>query len=280
MLMHTQASRLAHRILNSRAETRLIAPLSADPELTVTDAYEIAHCILDDQIAGGEIPVGRKLAFANRRLWGRYGEREPISAPVWGTLYDSAVRYAADNHGVQSLDSSLQPRVEAQIVFKLRSTPAPGADLAEITDALEWMAHGVEILVCPFPEWKFEAIDAIAAFGLHGTLILGEPRTLNSAMRRNLPSLLMNSSMSLSRTREGVTGIRAAGFGGDMAGGPIQALLELHRQLLSQPEFRSLAAGDIVSTGAWTDAHPVQAGETWMTAFCGVCMPGLTLSFV
>jgi 2-keto-4-pentenoate hydratase len=280
MLMHTQASRLAHRILNSRAETRLITPLSADPALTATDAYEIARCILDDQIAGGETPVGRKIGFANRKIWGRYGQREPIVAPVWGTLYSSAVRYAEDNHGVQSLDSSLQPRVEPQIIFKLRNTPAPDAGLAEIADCLEWMAHGCEILMCPFPEWKFEAIDAIAAFGLHGTLIIGDQRVLSEGTRRNLPAMLMASSMSLSRSRDGISGICAAGFGDDFSGSPVHALLHLHRQLLSQPQFAPLAAGDIVSTGAWTDAYPVQAGETWMTAFSGVNLPGLTLTFV
>ena len=35
-----------------------------------------------------------------------------------------------------------------------------------------------------------------------------------------------------------------------------------------------------ITTGTWTDAHPVAAGETWSTAFAGVSLPGMTLSFV
>lgn len=280
MLMHTQATRLAHRILNSRSETRMLAPLSADPGLTIADAYEVSRSILDDQIARGEVPVGRKIGFTNRKIWGRYGQREPIVAPIWGMLYESTVRYAQDNHGVQSLASSMLPRVEPEIVFKLRRAPAPDADLAEIADCLEWMAHGIEIVVCPFPDWNFEAVDAIAAFGLHGTLIVGEPRMLSAGTRRNLASLLTGSTVSLSRASNGTTGICAAGFGRDVLDSPVHALLHLHRLLQNQPQFAGLAAGDIISTGTWTDAYAVQPGETWMTAFAGVSLPGLTVSFV
>jgi len=29
-----------------------------------------------------------------------------------------------------------------------------------------------------------------------------------------------------------------------------------------------------------TDAYPIEAGQTWTTAFSGVALPGLTISFV
>ena len=35
------------------------------------------------------------------------------------------------------------------------------------------MGHGFEIVQSIFPEWKFSAADTVAAFGLHGALLIG-----------------------------------------------------------------------------------------------------------
>lgn len=279
MLMHTQASRLAHKILSAHENAVLMAPLSEDASLTIADGYDIAKCILDDRIARGEIPVGRKIGFTNRKIWGRYGAREPIAAPLWGMMYDTTVSFLPENHGVFSLAGTLQPRIEPEIIFKLRRAPRHDADLAEIADCIEWMAHGFEIVVCPFPGWQFEAIDAVAAFGLHGALVVGEQRNLSQQTRRNLAELLTQASVSLSLTSGDRSGICAAGFGNDVLDSPVHALLHLHQLLQTQPQFAPLAAGEIISTGTWTDAHPVAPGETWTTAFSGVSLPGLSLTF-
>ena len=72
----------------------------------------------------------------------------------------------------------------------------------------------------------------------------------------------------------------AAGFGSDVMGNPVNALWQLHRQLQSQPQFSPLAAGEIITTGSWTDGYPVARGQTWTTAFSGLSLAGLTVSFV
>ena len=43
--------------------------------------------------------------------------------------------------------------------------------------------------------------------------------------------------------------------------------------------FETMHAGEIVSTGTLTDAHPVAPGETWSTAFDGLPLPGLQIRF-
>ena len=49
--------------------------------------------------------------------------------------------------------------------------------------------------------------------------------------------------------------------------------------LAGQPDAPPLAAGEIVSTGTLTDAHPVAPGETWSTAIEGLPINGLEVSF-
>ena len=280
MLMSTQATRYAHQLLDARARSQQIAPLSSGAELTVADGYDIARSILDIRIASGEVPVGRKIGFTNRKIAARYGISAPIDASIWATMFDNTVRYTEDNHGVQSLKGALQPRIEPELVFMLGRAPAPDAAIEEIADCIEWMAHGYEIDVCPFPDWKFEVVDAIAAFGMHGALILGEPRVLSAATRRNLGDTLANASVSLSCSAQPSFTLMAAGFGSDVLGNPLNALWELHRSLQNQPQFAPLAAGEIITTGSWTDGYPVMPGQTWTTAFSGLSLAGLTLSFV
>lgn len=276
MLMSTQANRYAHQLLEARATTHLLAPLTGSDALTLDDAYEVSRRILDIRIAQGEVPIGRKIGFTNRTIWPKYGVVESIRAPIWGWMFDSTVRYARDNHGIQSLAGALQPRIEPEIVFRLGKTPTPGMSVEALSGCIEWMAHGLEIVISPFPDWKFEAADAIAAFGLHGTLIVGAPLPLSAVSRRTLADVLADASVSLSCDDT----LQAAGFGSDVLDSPVHALWHLHQLLQSQPQFAPLRAGEIITTGTWTDAYPVAPGQTWATAFSGAALPGLTLSFV
>lgn len=276
MLMSTQANRFAHQLLDARAQAQLISPLSASEPLSVADSYDIVKRIADIRTAQGEAMVGRKIGFTNRKIWAKYGVAEPIRAPIWTPLFDATVRFAEDNRGIQSLQGALQPRLGPELVFKLGNTPAPDATIEQLADCIEWMAHAFEIVVCPFPEWKFEMVDAIAAFGLHGSLIVGEPRMLSAASRRNLGEVLANASLSLSCG----DALRSAGFGSDVLGSPLHALWHLHQLLKMQSQFSPLSAGELVTTGTWTDVCPIKPGETWTSAFSGVTLPGLTISFV
>ncbi len=279
MLMTTKANRYAHALMKARVGGTLHPLITQEDKLSVEDAYDIARSLLNIRIAQGEAPVGRKLAFSNDRVRSRYGKTEPIAAPIWTTLFDSSIEYAMDNHALHSLSKAQQPRVEPHLVFKLARTPAPGATLLELADCLEWMAHGLEVVVSPFKGWDFDAPDAVAAFGLNRKLIVGEPRMLSRQGRHQLPDVLAGATLSLSRMTSSDSGIAAAGFGRDLMGSPLHAMLALHDELHQQHHFATLQAGEIVATGSWTDDLPVKRGEVWSSAFAQLNLPGLSLSF-
>jgi 2-keto-4-pentenoate hydratase len=50
-------------------------------------------------------------------------------------------------------------------------------------------------------------------------------------------------------------------------------------ELRACPAATDIAPGDIVTTGTWTDAWPVQAGEVWRAEF-DQALPALEVSFV
>lgn len=276
MLMSTQANRYAHQLLDARAQAQMMPPLSSNSPLSISDSYDIVKSIMDIRIAQGETMVGRKIGFTNRKIWSKYGVADPIRTPLWTPMFDSTIRFTEDNRGIQSLFGAMQPRIGPELVFKLGATPAQDATMEELAECIEWMAHAFEIVICPFPEWKFEMADSIAAFGLHGSLIVGEPKVLSAASRRNLAEVLAHASLSLSRGDE----LRSAGFGSDVLGSPLHALWHLHQLLKEQPQFNQLAAGEVITTGTWTDVCPIKPGETWTSAFSGISLPGLTVSFV
>jgi 2-keto-4-pentenoate hydratase len=207
--------------------------------------------------------LGRKIGFTNRTLWPRYGVYEPI----WGTVYDRTLIEAHDNETRVSLAGLVNPRIEPEICFGLRAAPKP----ERLLDAIAWMAHSIEIVQCHHPNWKVTLADSAADNGLHGRLIVGEPRPLPKKVEDKLRTVEVELYRSDTLVDRGV--------GSNVLGSPLAALAHLVEVLAKQPEAPPLAAGEVVTTGVLTDAHPVVPGECWHTRISGLDLPGLRIEF-
>lgn len=275
MLSLTQADFYADQLLAARSKALPCDPFPASAQVNLDDAYLIARQIQAKRLKDGEQLIGRKIAYSNHALLKKYGKEAPVEGLIWTPLFASTVRFMDQPSGVQSLAGAMQPRLAPEIIFKLGSTPSPDATLDEISDCLEWMAHGMEIVVCPFPDWEFNTPDAIAAFGMHGALLIGEPHRLSHTARHHLGSILANTSISLSCDST----LLSAGYGSDVLESPLHAVWHLQQLLKNQHGSTTLQAGEIISTGTWTDLPAIAAGQIWSTAFSGASLAGLSLSF-
>ena len=225
------------------------------PGLTAGQGYAAARALHQHRLAQGWKAVGRKIGFTNRTLWERYGVHEPM----WGTVYDRTLIHAEQDKAVVRLEGLVQPRIEPEIAFRLKKAPRSAEELPE---CLEWMAHSVEIVQCHHPDWKVSIADCTADNGLHGRLVLGTPLPIHGL--DTLPSVearLFKGDRQVDR-----------GVGANVLGSPLLALGFLVRLLGDQ-----LQAGEVITTGVLTDAHPVAPGETWRTEVTG--FPGLTIRF-
>jgi 2-keto-4-pentenoate hydratase len=280
MLKTKEAEQYARSFLDARSKSENLAPISASRDLSIDEAYQITGALDRIRTKAGEIPVGRKLGWTNRSTWDKAPHSGPLTKPTWGMLYSSTVRYLDDTQAVQSLAGAMRPKIEPEVVFKLGRTPAPDATPEEVADCLEWMAHGLELVVSPYPDWQCTVPDAIAALGMHGMLIVGEPRVLSSASRQTLGRTLANASVSMSCGDHMV----GAGYGSNVMENPVHAIWHLHQLLNEQAktdlQSPTLQAGEIITSGTWMGASLIHAGETWTTAFSGVSIPGLTVSFI
>jgi 2-oxo-3-hexenedioate decarboxylase len=250
---------------------RQVAPFSSRlPRFDLDDAYRVTAAVRQMRETRGEIPLGRKIGFTNRTIWDEY----QIGAPMWGYIYNRTVRDLADLGTTVSLAGLAEPRIEPEIIFGLAMAPEPGMDERALLGCIDWVAHGFELVQSIFPQWEFTLPDTVAAYGLHGMLLVGPRHTLVEHGGDWLGNL---STFGIDLTRDGT--VIDQGRAANVLGGPLSALRHLVEVLASDPVNPPLAAGEIVTTGTLTRAFPVAAGETWRTELSGIALDGIAIRF-
>lgn len=239
--------------------------------LTLEGAYERSLAVRALRIARGEQPRGYKVGFTNRTIWPRYN----VFAPVWGCVWDSTLSLCDDEASV-SLSRTCQPRLEPEIVFGLKTSPAANTTLDQLFDAIDWIAPGFEVVQSHLPDWKFEAADTVADGGLHAHLLIGRRMPVRELApdATSLNALLAGASTTLSKNGAAVE----HGQGANVLDSPLRALLHFVETLRACPGAPGLQAGDVVTTGTWTDAWPVAPGEHWSNRF-SLPLPSLSVRF-
>src|SRR5438552_13648114 len=136
---------LARELMHAHVNGQIIAipPSSRDPEFDLTAAYAVEAELVRLRRASGRATVGRKVGFANKALW----RVLKLDTLVWAHMYDDTVRYAEDGAASLSLGHMFSPKIEPEIVFKLKKPlGTEGRDPAAGLDAVEWLALGFEIV--------------------------------------------------------------------------------------------------------------------------------------
>lgn len=245
------------------------APVSAD--LSIAAAYELALAVRELRIARGEIPKGYKIGFTNRNIWQRY----QVFAPIWGTVWNTTLLFC-DGEGDVSLLPSCQARIEPEVVFGMKATPALDASLEDLFNAVEWVAPGFEVVQSHLPDWKFKLADTVVDGALHARLLVGA-RVLVSGIAgtaAELDSLLAATQVSL---RAGGN-VVDQGVGANVLDSPLRALHHFLTELRQCPTAADLLPGDVITTGTLTDAWPVKTGERWTGQFSSP-LSTLTVNF-
>ena len=204
--------------------------------------------------------MGRKVAFANPAVW----DKLKLQTVAWGSMYDDTVQKASATATV-SVPFTYAPKLEPEIVFKLRE-PIAGADAAGVLAGVEWVALGFEIIDCVYPEWTFEPMDFVAAYGLHAALVVGEPRAVTADAIPALVDQLAKFKLRLIKNGELVE----EGAGRNSLRSPALCLGELAR-------VAPLHVGELVSSGTLTTPTLIGVGDEWKAELDGLDLPSLSL---
>lgn len=237
------------------------------PDFSLDDAYRVTAAVRRLRETRGETPVGRKIGFTNRTTW-------PDYEPMWSYVYDRTVHDLAAIDGTFSLAGLAEPRIEPEIVFRLAAAPAPGIDERGLLRCIDAVAHGFEVVQSIFPRWGFTAADAVAAFGLHGALLLGPWHPVVGNEERWEQTL---STFTVDLLCDGTPVDQ--GQASNVLGGAVPALRHLVGLLARDPVNPPLAADEIVTTGTLTRVPSVAPGETWTTAIAGIDLDGTAVRF-
>jgi 2-keto-4-pentenoate hydratase len=244
--------------------------------LNVAQAYAQSLEVRALRIARGEQPRGYKIGFTNRNIWARYN----VTAPIWGSVYSSTL-LQGDSDSEQAIEVALQgisqPRLEPEAVLCLGQVPSADCSLEELFNCLDWIAPGFEIVQSHLPYWKFTAADAIADGSLHARLIVGKRVKVAQIAKSadEFSSMMVSASVKLSESGTQ----RESGQGSAVLGDPLQALHYFLQELRQCPSAADVQAGDVITTGTWTDAWPIAIGQTWQAEFSHP-LPSLAIRLV
>lgn len=226
----------------------------------VAGAYQSALQVRQLRMDRGEVPRGYKIGFTNRSIWPRYN----VLAPIWGTVWNTTLEFCEGDAAI-ALSGRCQPRIEPEAVFGMRATPPANATLEALYDCIEWVAPGFEIVQSHAANWKFNAAMAVRDGGLHSHLLVGRRVAVNTIAPSAQALNLTLAGCQVALHKDGALAERGQGL--NVLDGPVLALSYFLGELRQCKAAPDLKPGDVITTGTWTDAWPVQAGETWRADF-------------
>ncbi len=265
---------LAEHILSAYdSRTQIPSICAQTPALDLAQAYAVTAAISARRQRRGEIPIGRKLGFTNTTIWDEYG----VYAPIWGYVYNTTVSdISADRRCIFDLSRVVEPRIEPEITLSFKAAPQPGMTEREILECIDWVAHGFEVVQSLFPGWRFSAPDTIAAFGLHGALMLGPRHEVTNANIDFWMSILTSFEVSLHCNGQ----FADRGIASNVLGGPLSALRHAVEVLSQDRSNPPISAGEIVTTGTVTRAFAICSGQSWQSSFSGAPFESLLIELV
>jgi 2-oxo-3-hexenedioate decarboxylase len=273
--MPIDSSALALELAAAYASGTPIAlpPSARDASFDMATAYAVEAELVKIGRARGRKISGRKVGFANKAMW----RILKLDTLVWAHMYDDTVQLAANGDATLKLGHRYSPRIEPEIVFKLKTPLAADvSDAGAALAAVEWLAVGFEVNDCLFPDWKFQPPDFVAAYGLHTALIVGTPVAITPERVLALVDALPRFTLRLSRDGHPVE----EGSGKNSLRSPALCLGELAAAIARQPGAMPLAPGELVSTGTLTAAHPIASGQVWRAEVDGLELSPLTLTLI
>jgi 2-keto-4-pentenoate hydratase len=262
---------LADALLQARDDVKLTPrPSERLPDFSLEQAYQVGRLLHQRLDRRGFRLAGRKIGFTNPVTWQEF----QLNTPIWAPMYEQTISFAEEQRFRHSLDRMTAPRLEPEVVLKLKS-PISNGDLTEgqLARCIEWAAVGYEIVDCHYLDWRFTAADAVADFGVHAALVVGRPWQLDSSDAQHIAQALQTLKVSLRGGNE----FSAVGEGRNALGSPLLALGFLARVIKGQAWAPPLAAGEIITTGTLTAPPHLRRGESYRVEVAGAPLAPLEI---
>jgi 2-oxo-3-hexenedioate decarboxylase len=244
-------SGLAMQLEQARAAALAIVVPPELANLSLDEAYEVQDALVVVRRASGAVQSGWKLGITSpvkQRVMG-------IATPLFGRTFADGARASGEQIAFAAL---IAPRTEPELAFGLGSALDPAMDAAALTRAIAWIAPALEVTSSRYRPGTRTAVELVADNTSSAAYVLGPRRELGGA------AALETFATELVRNGE----IVARGSTADVLGDPVNALKALAEHLARRGQRAE--PGEIVLSGAITDAIPVAAGDAIEARLAGL----------
>jgi 2-keto-4-pentenoate hydratase len=221
-------------------------------DLSIDDAYEVQRQVIAARESRGEQIVGYKVGCTSKAIRQQFG----LSEPICGRLMAPHV-YHGDTglNWHDYVDLAVEPEFVLRVAGDVRSKVE---DEAELLDAIEWVAPGIEVHNYKFWFGRPTSQELIASNGIFAGLVVGEQRISAEDLDFDL------EGVGLFRNGQ----LEASGIGAEIMGGPLKSLKWLANHLLRNGEH--LQAGQLVIPGSPVKLVSVEPGDRVTASFTRV----------
>jgi 2-keto-4-pentenoate hydratase len=218
-------------------------------------AYAVQQGLVRARLASGATVVGRKIGATSEAVQTQLG----VDQPDFGYLLDEMDVSAAARDGGSpiSMRTLLQPRVEAEVAFRLGrdiDVPEDEITLALVRDAVDVALPALEIVDSRIADWQIGFTDTVADCASSALFVVGtDERPLDAPGVSGCEP--RDVVMSLSINGE----VRSQGNGAACLGDPLEALrwLAVQAARFGDP----LRAGHLILSGALGPFVPFAPGD-------------------
>lgn len=227
-----------------RTRTQIGLLSLAHPGMSMDNAYAVQAAWVERKLISGRRVIGRKIGLTSKAMQAALS----IDIPDSGILLDDML---FDNDAVIPGDRFIQPRIEAEIAFVMKSDLKGEVSLDEVLDATDHVQPSLEILdtrilrADPKTGAARNVCDTISDNAANAGIVLGGARLAPRAVDlRWIGAIVMRNGE-----------VEETGLGGGVLNHPAEGIVWLVRRLAEYGDF--IRAGEIVLSGSFI--RPVEA---------------------
>ncbi len=237
------AATLLFEAERSGTQTRLMS--AQYPDMTMDDAYAVQAALVEKKIKSGPAQIGWKIGLTSKAMQAALN----IDIPDSGVLLEDMV---FENGGTVPAGRFIQPRIEAEIAFVMKSDlSGPDTSVEDVLAATDYIAPSLEILdtrilrADPDTGNTRTIVDTISDNAANGGIVMGDekldPKTTDMRWMGAI----------VSRNGE----VEETGLGAGVLNDPAMGIAWLADRLANYGA--GLKAGEIVLSGSFI--RPVEA---------------------